>query len=177
MGSFALQIAKAFGARVTGVCSTGQIDRVIASGADEAIDYTREDFTQIGRRWDVIIETAGARPISELRRALTEKGTFVLVGGEGGGRWVGKAGRMVEAPMISPFISQNLRTLTVKHNGDDLVVLKDLIEAGKVTPVVGSTYSLQEVPRAMRDLIEGRLQGKTVIAVKPAAASGEERTS
>jgi NADPH:quinone reductase-like Zn-dependent oxidoreductase len=165
VGSFAVQIAKAFGANVTGVASTRHLDLVRSLGADDVIDYTREDFVRSGRRWDVILETAGGRPVSEVRRALAPRGTLVIVGGEGGGRWVGKAGRMVWAPVLSPFVSQRLTTLSVKHNGADLVVLKELIEAGKVTPVIGRSYPLVEVPDAMRDLENGRLEGKTVITV------------
>ena len=165
VGSFAVQIAKAFGAHVTGVGSTTQLEVVRSIGAEDVIDYTREDFVQTGRRWDVIVETAGARPISELRRALAPRGTLVIVGGEGGGRWVGKAGRMVQAPMMSPFVSQKLSTLAVKHNGADLIVLKDLIEAGKVTPVVGKTYQLHEVPVAIRDLEQRRTRGKSVVTL------------
>jgi NADPH:quinone reductase-like Zn-dependent oxidoreductase len=165
VGSFAVQIAKAFGANVSGVASTSQLDVVRSLGADDVIDYTQEDFTRKGRRWDLIVETAGARPISELRRALAPGGTLVIVGGEGGGRWVGKAGRMIEAPLVSPFVSQRLVTLAVKHNGADLVVLKQLIEAGKITPVIGKTYPLVDVPDAMRDLEKGHARGKTVITV------------
>ena len=165
VGSFAVQIAKALGAHVTGVCSTAQLDGVRSIGADDVIDYTRDDFTTIGRQWDVIIETAGGRPVSELRHALAPRGTLVIVGGEGGGRWVGKAGRMVWAPALSPFVRQTLTTLAVKHNGADLVVLKDLIEEGKVTPVIGKTYQLGEVPDAIRDLEQRRTQGKSVVIV------------
>jgi NADPH:quinone reductase-like Zn-dependent oxidoreductase len=165
VGSFAVQIAKALGAHVTGVCSTAQLDGVRSIGADDVIDYTLDDFTTIGRHWDVIIETAGGRPVSELRRALAPRGTLVIVGGEGGGRWVGKAGRMVWAPALSPFVRQTLTTLAVKHNGADLVVLKDLIEEGRVTPVIGKTYQLGEVPEAIRDLEQRRTQGKSVVIV------------
>ncbi len=165
VGSFAVQIAKALGAHVTGVCNTAQVDAVRSIGADETIDYTQHDFTTMGRHWDVIIETAGGRPVSELRHALAPRGTLVIVGGEGGGKWVGKAGRMVWAPALSPFVNQTLTTLAVKHNGADLVVLKDLIEAGKVTPVIGKTYQLQEVPDAIRDLEQRRTQGKSVVIV------------
>ena len=165
VGSFAVQIATALGARVTGVGSTTQLDLIRSMGAEDVIDYTREDFTKSGRQWDLIVETAGARPISELRHGLTRQGTLVIVGGEGGGKWVGKAGRMVWAPMLSPFSSQTLTTLAVKHNGADLVVLKELIEAGKVTPVIGKTYPLVEVPQAMRDLKTAPGQGKVVISI------------
>jgi len=165
VGSFAVQIAKALGARVTGVGKTAQIDLIRSIGADDVIDYTLEDFTKMGRCWDVVIETAGGRPVSELRQALTRRGTLVIVGGEGGGKWVGKAGRMVWAPALSPLVSQKLTTLAVKHNGADLAVLKDLIEAGKVMPVIGKTYELNEVPQAIRDLEQRRTQGKSVVKV------------
>jgi NADPH:quinone reductase-like Zn-dependent oxidoreductase len=166
VGSFAVQIAKALGTHVTGVCSTTQADVVRSLGADDVIDYTQDDFTQMGRRWDLIVETAGASPISDLRRALVPQGTLVIVGGEGGGRWVGKAGRMVQAPMMSRFVSQKLSTLAVKHNGADLLLLRDLIEAGNVTPVIGKTYQLSEVPDAIRDLDQRRTRGKSVVAVR-----------
>ncbi len=165
VGSFAVQIAAALGARVTGVGNTPQLDLIQSIGADDVIDYTLEDFTKMGRRWDVVIETAGGRPISELRQALTPRGTLVIVGGEGGGKWVGKAGRMVWAPALSPFVRQKLTTLVVKHNGADLFVLKDLIEARKVMPVVGKTYQLREVPQAIRDLEQRRTRGKSVVKV------------
>jgi NADPH:quinone reductase-like Zn-dependent oxidoreductase len=165
VGSFAVQIAKAFGASVTGVCSTRQLDLVRSIGADDVIDYTQDDFARTGRQWDVIVETAGARALPDLRHALAPRGTLVIVGGEGGGRWVGKAARMVQAPMLSPFVSQTLTTLAVKHNSADLVVLKDLIEAGKVTPFVGKTYQLSEVPEAIRDLEQRLTRGKSVVAV------------
>ncbi len=165
VGSFAVQIAHALGARVTGVGNTAQLDVMRSIGAEDVIDYTQEDFTKLGRRWDLIVDTAGAHPISELRRALTPKGTLVIVGGEGGGKWVGKGSRMMQAPIMSLFIGQTLRMLAVKHNGADLVVLKDLIEAGKVSPVVGRTYQLSEVPDAIRDLEQGRTQGKSVVVI------------
>ena len=165
VGSFAVQIATAFGAHVTGVCSTKHLDLVRSIGAEDAIDYTQQDFVQTGRRWDLIVETAGARPIFDLRRALTPRGTLVIVGGEGGGKWVGKAGRMLWAPALSPFVSQKLTTLAVKNNSADLIVLKDLIEAGKVTPFIGKTYQLSEVPQALGDLQERRTRGKSVVAV------------
>jgi NADPH:quinone reductase-like Zn-dependent oxidoreductase len=166
VGSFAVQIVKALGAHVAGVCNTSQLDTVRSIGADDVIDYTQEDFTTSGRRWDVIIETAGGRPVNELRHALAPRGTLVVVGGEGGGKWVGKAGRMVWGPALSPFVSQKLTTLAVKHNGADLVVLKDLIEAGKITPVIGGSYELREGPDAIRDLEQRRTQGKCVVIVR-----------
>ncbi len=152
VGSFAVQIAKAFGGHVTGVCSTEQVELVRSIGADDVIDYTRDDFAQTGRRWDLILDIAGARSVSHLRRALAPRGTLVIVGGEGGGRWFGGIDRQLRAHMLSPFVSQKLGTFVSKPNGEDLVVLKELIEAGKVTPVIGRTYPLSEVPEAIRQM-------------------------
>jgi NADPH:quinone reductase-like Zn-dependent oxidoreductase len=165
VGSFAVQIAKAFGAHVTGVCSTGQTDLVRSIGADDVIDYTRDDFAQTGRRWDLILDIAGARSVSLLRRALAARGTLVIVGGEGGGRWFGGIDRQLRAHILSPFVSQKLGTFVSKPKGEDLVVLKELIEAGKVTPVIGQTYPLNEVPEAFRQLEKGHARGKVVITV------------
>ncbi len=165
VGTFAVQIAKAFGAHVTGVCSTSKVDLVRSIGADEVIDYTRVDFADSGQHYDLILATAGARTLSQLRRALTPRGTLVIVGAEGGGRWFGGFDRSLRAPMLSPFVSQKLRMLASKENGEDLVVLKELIETGKVTPVIDKTYPLSEVPEAMRHLEAGHARGKVVITV------------
>ena len=166
VGTFAVQIAKAFGAEVTGVCSTSKLDLVRSIGADDVIDYTREDFTDGSRRWDVIVDTAGRRPFSRLRRALTSKGTLVIVGGDGGGRWTGGFFRgMLRAPLLSLFVGQRLDWLNSKVSVEDLQALIELIEAGKVTPVVGRTYLLPEAPEAIRHLATGHAGGKLVIAV------------
>jgi NADPH:quinone reductase-like Zn-dependent oxidoreductase len=165
VGSFAVQIAKAFGAGVTGVCSTAQLDLVRSIGADEVIDYTREDFAELGQRYDVILDIAGNRSVSHLRRALAPKGTLVIVGGEGGGRWFGGINRQLGAMALSTFVGQRLGTFVAKQNGEDLVALTELIEAGKVTPVIGTTYPLEEVPEAIRFLAEGHVRGKVVITV------------
>ena len=165
MGSFAVQIAKAFGAHVTGVCSTTKVDLVRSIGADEVIDYTRDDFAETGERYDLILDIAGNRSVSHLRRALAPRGTLVIVGGEGGGRWFGGIDRQLRALVLSPFVGQRLGTFIAKQNGEDLVVLKELIEAGKVTPVIGKTYPLNEVPEAVRYLEEGHARGKVVITV------------
>jgi NADPH:quinone reductase-like Zn-dependent oxidoreductase len=166
VGTFAVQIAKAFGAEVTGVCSTSKLDLVRSIGADDVIDYTREDFTDGSRRWDVIVDTAGRRPVSRLRRALTSKGTLVIVGGDGGGRWTGGFFRgMLRAPLLSLFVGQRLDWLNSKVSVEDLQALNELIEAGKVTPVVGRTYPLPEAPEAIRHLATGHAGGKLVIAV------------
>jgi NADPH:quinone reductase-like Zn-dependent oxidoreductase len=165
VGTFAVQIAKAFGAHITGVCSTSKVDLVRSLGADEVIDYMLEDFAESGRRYDAILDTAGARSVPQLRRALTPKGALVIVGSEGGGRWFGGFGRNLRAQMLSPFVSQRLGMFASKERGEDLVVLKELIEAGKVTPVIGATYALREVPEAMRHLERGHARGKIVITV------------
>jgi NADPH:quinone reductase-like Zn-dependent oxidoreductase len=166
VGTFAVQIAKAFGAEVTGVCSTSKADLVRSIGADHVIDYTLEDFTDGARRWDVIIDTAGRRPLSKLRRALTRKGTLVIVGGDGGGRWTGGFFRgMLRGPLLSLFVGQKLGGLNSKVKQEDLVALKALIDAGKVTPVIDRTYPLVEAPDAIRYLAEGHARGKIVITV------------
>jgi len=166
VGTFAVQIAKAFGAEVTGVSSTSKLDLVRSIGADDVIDYTRQDFTDGSRTWDVIIDTAGRRPLSRLRRALTPKGTLVIVGGDGGGRWTGGFFRgMLRAPLLSLFVGQRLDWLNSKVSVEDLQAVTELIEAGKVTPVVGQSYSLSETPDAIRHLATGHAGGKLVIAV------------
>ena len=166
VGTFAVQIAKAFGAEVTGVCSTTKMDLVRSIGADEVIDYTREDFADGSRRWDVIVDTAGRRSLSQLRRALAPKGTLVIVGGDGGGRWTGGFLRgAVRAPLLSMFVDQRLRGLTSKENQEDLQALRELLETGKVTPVIDRTYPLIEAPDAIRYLAEGHPRGKVVITV------------
>jgi NADPH:quinone reductase-like Zn-dependent oxidoreductase len=165
VGTFAVQLAKAFGAQVTGVASTPQVDLVRSIGADEVIDYTRADVTDGTRHWDLILDTAGHRSLSQLRRALTPKGTLVIVGSEGRGRWLGGFDRSLRAPMLSRFVGQRLRMLASKPGQDDLVVLAELIEAGKLTPIIGRTYPLGEVPEAIRQLEQGHARGKLVITV------------
>lgn len=163
VGTFAVQIARAYGAHVTGVCSTTKVDMVRSIGADHVIDYTKEDFADSGRRWDVILDIGGNSSLSRLRRALTLKGTLVLVGGEGGGRWLGVVDRLLRAHLLSPFVSQKLGTFISSENREDLIVLTEFIESGKLTPVIDRTYPLAEVPEALRYLEEGRAQGKVVI--------------
>jgi NADPH:quinone reductase-like Zn-dependent oxidoreductase len=163
VGSFAVQLAKAFGAEVTGVCSTAQAELVRSIGADHVIDYTREDVTDGTRRWDLVVDTAGHRPLSRLRRALTPRGTLVIVGSEGRGRWLGGFDRNLRALALSRFVSQRLRMLSSKPRPDDLRTLRELIEAGKVSPAVDRTYPLGEVPEAVRYLVEGHGGGKVAI--------------
>jgi len=165
VGSFAVQLAKAFGADVTGVCSTTQVDLVRSIGADDVIDYTRDDVTDGTRHWDLILDTAGHRSLSQLRRALTPKGTLVIVGSEGRGRWLGGFDRSLRAPLLSRFVGQRLRMLASTPRQEDLQTLRDLIEAGKLTPVIGRTFPLGEVPEAIRALEAGHTRGKLVITV------------
>jgi NADPH:quinone reductase-like Zn-dependent oxidoreductase len=164
VGTFAVQIAKAFGAEVTGVCSTTKLNLVRSIGADAVIDYTREDFATGKRRYDVILDTAGRRPLSHLRRALTPHGAIVVVGGEGGGRWVGGFDRGFRGQLMSPVVGQRIRQLTAKVTQADLAVLRGLIEAGKVRPVIDRTYPLGEVPQAVRRWENQHAAGKVVIA-------------
>jgi NADPH:quinone reductase-like Zn-dependent oxidoreductase len=164
VGSFAVQFAKAFGAEVTGVCSTQSVDLVRSIGADHVIDYTQQDFTRTGQRYDLILEMAGNRSLADLRRALTPKGTLVLVGGSGG-RWFMGTGRTLRAVVVSVFVRQRLRPFLSKPKRADLVVLKELLEAGKVTPVIDRTFPLNETPEAIQYVGERSTQGKTVITV------------
>jgi NADPH:quinone reductase-like Zn-dependent oxidoreductase len=165
VGTFAVQLAKAFGAEVTGVCSATKVDAVRSIGADHVIDYTREDFAETGQRYDVILDIAGNRSLSHLRSALTSRGTLVIVGGEAGDRWIGGTDRQVRALVLSPFVGQKLRTFIAKERREDLEYLTGLIEAGTVTPVVDRTYPLSEAPEAIRSLKEGHGPGKIAITI------------
>jgi len=165
VGTFAVQLAKAFGAEVTGVCSTTKMDLVRSLGADHVIDYTRDDFADGVQLYDLILDTAGNRSLSHLRRALSPQGTLVIVGGEGGGRWFGGTDRQLRALMLSPFVRQKLRPLFSMERKEDLEFLKELIEAGKVTPVIDRTYPLAETPEAIGYVGEGHARGKIVITV------------
>ncbi|MFD5429243.1 NAD(P)-dependent alcohol dehydrogenase [Streptomyces sp. NPDC127084] len=164
VGTYAVQLAKAYGALVTGVCSTAKTELVRSIGADEVIDYTREDFPSAGR-YDVIVDTAGHRSLTRLRRALAPRGTLVIVGSEGGGRWLGGTDRVLRAVLLSPFTGQRLRGLVSVERSADLEVLRGLIEAGKVRPVIDRTHPLSEVPEVIRHLERGNARGKTVISV------------
>src|SRR5829696_4098637 len=165
VGTFAVQLAKALGAHVTGVCSTTKVDTVRSIGADRVIDYTQEDFAEGDQRYDLILDIGGNSSLSRLRRALTPQGTLVITGGEGGGRWLGGTDRQIRALVLSPFVSQKLGTFVNNENHEDMLVLKEFIEAGKVTPVIDRTYPLREVPEAIRYLEEGHARGKVVITV------------
>jgi NADPH:quinone reductase-like Zn-dependent oxidoreductase len=169
VGSFAVQLAKAFGAQVTGVASTAQLELVRSIGADEVIDYTRQDVTDGIRQWDLILDCAGRRTLSQLRRALTPTGTLVIVGGEGGGRWLGGFDRQLRAVVLSRLVGQRLRMLSSRPGHQDLEVLRELLEAGKLSPVIGRSYPLGEVPEAMRQMVQGcGGGGKIVITVSRA---------
>jgi len=169
VGSFAVQLAKAYGADVTGVDAPGKLDMLRSIGADRVIDYTQEDFTESGERYDVVLDIAGTRPWSAAKRALNPDGTYVLIGhdqyGASGHRWFGSLGRFFKLMVISPFVSHLHPFRGAKDPGDRLVVLKELIEAGKITPVIDRTFPLSEVPEAIRYLESGQTQGKVVIIV------------
>jgi len=165
VGLFAVQLAKTFGAQVTGVASTTQLELVRSVGADDVIDYTRDDVTDGTRRWDLILDTAGHRSLSQLRRALTPKGTLVIVGSEGRGRWLGGFDRSLRAPLLARLVGQRLRMLASKPGQQDLQTLRELLEAGKLTPVIDRTYPLGDVPEAIRQMVEGHTRGKLVITV------------
>jgi NADPH:quinone reductase-like Zn-dependent oxidoreductase len=165
VGSFAVQLAKAFGAQVTGVCSTAKTDLVQSIGADHVIDYNHDDFADGARQYDLIIDTAGNRPLSVLRRALAPKGTLAVVGGEGGGRLTGGFERSLGAGLLSAFVGQQLKGVMSVDRGEDLRVLTGLIESGSVTPVVGKCYALADAPAAIRDLHDGKVRGKAVVTM------------
>ncbi|MCU1485827.1 MAG: putative oxidoreductase, Zn-binding [Actinomycetia bacterium] len=164
VGTFAVQIAKAFGAEVTGVCSTAKVDLVRSIGADHVVDYTSDDIASGDRRYDVVVDIGGNRSLAELRRALTPRGTLVITGGETGGRWLGGSDRQLRAMALSPFVGQRLGTFVCSENAADLVVLKELIESGRVTPVLERTYRLDDSVAAIRHVQGGQARGKVVIS-------------
>ena len=164
VGTYAVQLAKAFGADVTGVCSTAKVDLVRSIGADHVVDYTRDDFAAGGRRYDVIIDVGGSSRLPQLRRVLTPRGTLVVVGGEGGGRWLG-TGRPFSALALSIFVRQRLTMFITKQGYAAMEALSELVEAGKVTPVVGATYPLADAPEALRLLDAGQARGKIAITI------------
>lgn len=167
VGTFAVQIAKSFGAEVTGVCSTRNVDMVRSLGADHVVDYTKEDFTKSGERYDLILDNVGNQPLSGFRRALKPNGICVLVGGGGpnDGHWVGPMSRPVKAALLSPFTSQTFMFFVAEIRKEDLNFLRDLMQTGKVTPVVDKTYKLSEAPAAIAYLETGRARGKVVITL------------
>jgi NADPH:quinone reductase-like Zn-dependent oxidoreductase len=165
VGSFAVQLAKVRGAHVTGVCSTAKTDLVRALGADDVVDYTTEDVTVSGRRWDVILDIGGCRPLSALRRILTSTGRLVIVGGEGGGRWLGGVDRQLRAMLISPFVRQKLGAFISSENHRDLLVLSDLMASGRLAPPMSTTCALADAPAAIDHVSTGRARGKVALIV------------
>jgi NADPH:quinone reductase-like Zn-dependent oxidoreductase len=164
VGTFAVQIAKAFGAEVTGVCSASKADLVRALGADHVLDRTADDD---GRRYDVVLDTGGHRSLRRLRRTLTPHGTLVIVGSETDGRWLGGFDRAIRALLLSPFVRQRLVPLASSENAADLLVLTGLVESGQVTPLVDRTFPLEEAAAALRHLLDGKARGKVVVSVSP----------
>jgi NADPH:quinone reductase-like Zn-dependent oxidoreductase len=172
VGTFAVQIAKAYGADVTGMCSTGKVDLVRALGADHVIDYTVDDVgadldAGARRRYDVVLDLGGHRPLRQLRRALTPRGTLVIVGSETGGRWLGGFDRTIRALLLSPFIRQTLAPLVNSENAADLAVLADLVAAGTVAPVIDRSYPLEEAAAAIGRMQDGQVRGKVVVLLRP----------
>jgi NADPH:quinone reductase-like Zn-dependent oxidoreductase len=163
VGTYAVQIAKAHGAEVTGVCSTSKGDLVRSIGADHVIDYMREDFADGARTYDLILDIAGNASLSRLRRALTPTGTLVIAGGEDGGRWLGGNDRQLRALALSPFIGQRLTTFACKEHFSGLERLTSLVEDGRLVPVIERTFALSDMPQAMRHLESGQARGKLVI--------------
>ena len=166
VGTFAVQIAKSSGAEVTGVSSTRNLDLVKSLGADHVIDYTREDFTKDTQRYDVIIDNVGNHPLLEYRQVLTPEGIVVIVGGPSENRWIGPLSRLMSAVVLSPFVSQKFVMFIAQLNQPDLTVLRDLMEAGKLTSVIDRRYPLLELPAAIGYLEEGRARGKVIIIVE-----------
>ena len=168
VGTFAVQIAKSFGADVTGVCSTRNLDMVRSLGADHVINYTKEDFTKNGQRYDLILDNVGTQPLSGFRRVLNPNGILVMIGGGGpnDGGLIGPLGRPVKALLLSPFISQKMGMLMAELNKKDLTILGDLMQSGKVTPVIDRTYPLSQIAEAIRYLEQGHARGKVVITVE-----------
>jgi len=169
VGTFAVQIAKWFGADVTGVCSTRNVDMVRSIGADRVIDYTREDFTKSGQRYDLIFDSVGNHSLLACRRVLNPKGIYIQVGGPSGRWMIGPLARAITAPVLSRFVSQKLSMVLARSSKEDLTIMHDLLKAGKVTPVIDKRYTLSEVPQAIRYLEEGHARGKVVITLSRAA--------
>jgi len=168
IGTFAVQIAKSLGAQVTGVCSTRNVDLVRSIGADHVIDYTQEDFTRSGQRYDFILDNVANHSLSDLRRAVTPTGALVPNGGGFDNRWFASGGRVIRANVLKRSVDRRLRPFLLSPKLEDLVVLKELIEAGKITPVMDRTYPLSETPQAIGHVGEGHAQGKVAITVEGA---------
>lgn len=164
VGTFAVQIAKSFGADVTGVCNTRNVDMVRTIGADHVIDYTQEDYTKGDERYDVILDIAANHSLSKCRGVLTPKGTYVLIG-DSGGRWLGGLSRFIKTSVLSPFVSQRMRAFVSKPSKADLLALKELLEAGEVTPIIDRTYPLDETPEAIGYVEKGHARAKVAVTV------------
>jgi NADPH:quinone reductase-like Zn-dependent oxidoreductase len=164
VGTFAVQIAKAYGAEVTGVSSPAKLDLVRSLGADRVLDYTAGDVLGGPARYDVVLDIGGNTPLRRLRSVLTANGTLVIVGGETGGRWLGVR-RQLLAMVLSPFVGQKLGTFITSENAADLVALTGLVESGRVTPVVDRTFPLSEAPAAVAQMRLGQARGKVVVTV------------
>ncbi len=165
VGTYAVQLAKAFGAKVTGVCGPGKVDLVRSIGADHVLDYTRDDFANGVTRYDLILDIGGNSSLSRLRRALQPRGTLAIVGGEEGGKLIGGFDRQIRAVVLSAFVRQRLTMVASKEHYADLEPLSQLIETGQITPIIGQTYPLAEVPNAMRQLVSGNARGKIAITI------------
>jgi NADPH:quinone reductase-like Zn-dependent oxidoreductase len=173
VGTFAVQIARSFGAEVTGVCSTGKVDLVKSLGVHHVVDYTHEDFTRGGPQYDLILDAVGNCAPSDLRQVLKPWGTAVLVGGPNEGRWLGPMTGMLKAIVSSWFARRKMRPFLARMNKADLIVMQELLQAGKITPVIDRTYPLHEVPAAIRYLEAGHARGKVVITTEEAARAGQ----
>jgi NADPH:quinone reductase-like Zn-dependent oxidoreductase len=165
VGTFAVQIAKALGAEVTGVCSTANVELVRSLGADHVVDYTAENVLAGSERYDVVLQVAGTHSAADCRRVLTPKGTLVIIGGDSSGRLIGAMGRTIVARASAPFVSQRIANFTVSPNAADLAELARLAEAGQVQPVIERRHPLAEVPEALGDLEHGHVRGKIAITL------------
>jgi NADPH:quinone reductase-like Zn-dependent oxidoreductase len=166
VGTFAVQIAKSFGADVTGVCSTRNVDLVRSIGADHVIDYTREDFTKGAQHYDLIVDNVGTHSLLEYKRVLNPKGIVVMIGSTTPGNWFGWLATPIEGLMLSPFVSQKFGMFVAELNKEDLATLGDLMQSGKVTPVIDTRYKLSETPEALRYVEKGHARGKVVLTVE-----------
>ena len=166
VGTFAVQIAKSYGAEVTGVCSTRNVDMVRSIGADHVIDYTQEDYTKSDQRYDLIVDNVGNHPLLENRRVMKPKGILVIVGGPKTGKWIGPMTLPVKAALLNPFVSQEFVMILTDLTTQDMTLISDLMQAGKVTPVIDRRYPLSEVPEAIRYLETGRARGKIIVSME-----------
>jgi NADPH:quinone reductase-like Zn-dependent oxidoreductase len=171
VGTFAVQVAKSMGAEVTGVCSTRNVELVRSLGADHVIDYTQENFTESGKTYDVILDNVGNHSLSALRRVLAPEGALIIVGGPKSDPWIGPLAGGIKASLVAPFVDQKIGLFFSQLVQKDMETLGELMQAGKVTPVIDRRYSLDEVPKAMRYLQTGRARGKVVIVMENAPQS------